>query len=202
MKKQVVSFLVSGRGSNFKKVAEEILHGNINAEIGVVISDKPHAKALSTADELKIRNEVIDPSQYPTKKDHEKAMLKSLKKVRTSLVVTAGFMRILTPYFINVYQNKIINIHPSLLPAFPGVRAQKQALEYGAKVSGCTVHFIDEGTDTGPIILQESLLVYKNDTEFTLSKRILELEHKILPLAIKLFCDNKISVKKRNVLIS
>jgi phosphoribosylglycinamide formyltransferase-1 len=201
MKKTVVSFLVSGRGSNFKKVAEEILKGNIDAEIGIVISDKSQAKALQTASDLSIKYQIIERKKYPVKKDHEKAMLKALKEVKTSLVITAGYMRILSPSFIRAYPNKIINIHPSLLPAFPGIRAQLQALNYGAKISGCTAHFIDEGTDTGPIILQEAVTIQSDDTESTLSKKILELEHKILPLAIKLFCEKKILVKNRTVLI-
>ncbi len=199
--KKTVSFLVSGRGSNFHAVAQAILKGEIPALLGIVISDKPGVKALDIARELSMPAFFVNPKEYATRQDHEKAMVALLQKHHTDLVVTAGYMRLLTPYFVNEFKNRIINIHPALLPAFPGTHAQKQALDYGVKISGCTTHFIDEGTDSGPIILQRAVPVYDDDTEDTLSARILKEEHKILIESVKLFCQDKLNVKGRKVYI-
>ncbi len=197
----IVSFLVSGRGSNFSIVAEKILKGDINAKIGVVISDRKDTLALSKARENNLECAFLDPKKFKTRKEHEQEITKLLKKAGTTLVVTAGYMRLLSPFIIGKYPNKIINIHPALLPAFPGIHAQKQALDYGVKISGCTAHFVDEGTDTGPIILQKEVTLLPDETEITLSKKILKQEHIILPGAVKLFCENKIRVKGRKVII-
>ena len=202
MKQCIVSFLVSGRGSNFKTVAEQILAGTISAKPGVVISDKPAAAALDTARSMGIAAEVVDPRNFSTREEHEKAMIKILKQYDTDLVVTAGYMRILTSYFVKAYRHAIINIHPALLPSFPGVNAQKQALDYGTKVTGCTAHFVDEGTDTGPIILQRIVYIRQRDTVQELSSRILTEEHKALPDAVKLFCEGRLKVIGRSVYIS
>ena len=154
-----------------------------------------------------IQTEVIDSSKYKGKRQQfDKEVIATLQKYKITpsngLVCLAGFMRIISPHFIKKYKNRILNIHPALLPSFPGLNAQKQAIEFGAKFSGCTVHFVDEGVDTGPIILQEIVKVSVNDTEKTLSKKILIEEHKAYPKAVELFARNKISIKGRKVKIS
>ena len=173
----------------------------------VVISNKPNAKGLQIAKKMGIQTEVIDSSKYKGKRQQfDKEVIATLQKYKITpsngLVCLAGFMRIISPHFIKKYKNRILNIHPALLPSFPGLNAQKQAIEFGAKFSGCTVHFVDEGVDTGPIILQEIVKVSVNDTEKTLSKKILIEEHKAYPKAVELFAKNKISIKGKKVKIS
>ena len=173
----------------------------------VVISNKPNAKGLQIAKKMGIETEVIDSSKYKGKRQQfDKEVIATLQKYKITpsngLVCLAGFMRIISPHFIKKYKNRILNIHPALLPSFPGLDAQKQAIEFGAKFSGCTVHFVDEGVDTGPIILQEIVKVSVNDTEKTLSKKILVEEHKAYPKAVELFAKNKISIKGKKVKIS
>jgi len=173
----------------------------------VVISNKPNAKGLAIAKKMGIQTEVIESSKYKGKRlQYDKKIILTLKKYKVTpsngLVCLAGFMRIISPYFIKEYKNKILNIHPALLPAFPGLDAQKQAIEFGSKFSGCTVHFVDEGVDTGPIIIQEIVKINNNDTEKSLSKKILVKEHEIYPKAVELFAKKKISIKGRKVKIS
>ena len=173
----------------------------------VVISNKPNAKGLAIAKKMGIQTEVIESSKYKGKRlQYDKEIISTLKKYKVTpsngLVCLAGFMRIISPYFIKKYKNKILNIHPALLPAFPGLDAQKQAIEFGSKFSGCTVHFVDEGVDTGPIIIQEIVKINNNDTEKSLSKKILVKEHEIYPKAVELFAKKKISIKGRKVKIS
>jgi len=173
----------------------------------VVISNKPNAKGLAIAKKMGIQTEVIESSKYKRKRlQYDKEIISTLKKYKVTpsngLVCLAGFMRIISPYFIKEYKNKILNIHPALLPAFPGLDAQKQAIEFGSKFSGCTVHFVDEGVDTGPIIIQEIVKINNNDTEKSLSKKILVKEHEIYPKAVELFAKKKISIKGRKVKIS
>ena len=173
----------------------------------VVISNKPNAKGLAIAKKMGIQTEVIESSKYKGKRlQYDKEIISTLKKYKVTpsngLVCLAGFMRIISPYFIKEYKNKILNIHPALLPAFPGLDAQKQAIEFGSKFSGCTVHFVDEGVDTGPIIIQEIVKINNNDTEKSLSKKILIKEHEIYPKAVELFAKKKISIKGRKVKIS
>ncbi len=173
----------------------------------VVISNKPNAKGLQIAKKLGIQTEVIDSSKYKGKRQQfDKDVISVLKKYKVTptngLVCLAGFMRIISPSFIKQYKNKILNIHPALLPAFPGLDAQKQAVEFGAKFSGCTVHFVDEGVDTGPIIIQEIVKVDSKDTEKTLSKKIIVKEHEIYPKAVELFAKKKLVIKGRKVKIS
>jgi len=172
----------------------------------VVISNKPNAKGLQIAKKLGIQTEVIDGSKYKGRRQQfDKDVISILKKYKVTptngLVCLAGFMRIISPFFIKQYKNKILNIHPALLPAFPGLDAQKQAVEFGAKFSGCTVHFVDEGVDTGPIILQEIVKVDSKDTEKTLSKKIIIKEHEIYPKAVELFAKKKLVIKGRKVRI-
>ena len=172
----------------------------------VVISNKPNAKGLQIAKKLGIQTEVIDGSKYKGRRQQfDKDVISILKKYKVTptngLICLAGFMRIISPFFIKQYKNKILNIHPALLPAFPGLDAQKQAVEFGAKFSGCTVHFVDEGVDTGPIILQEIVKVDSKDTEKTLSKKIIVKEHEIYPKAVELFAKKKLVIKGRKVRI-
>ena len=172
----------------------------------VVISNKPNAKGLQIAKKLGIQTEVIDSSKYKGKRQQfDKDVISVLKKYKVTpnngLICLAGFMRIISPSFIKQYKNKILNIHPALLPAFPGLDAQKQAVEFGAKFSGCTVHFVDEGVDTGPIILQEIVKVNSKDTEKTLSRKIIVKEHEIYPKAVELFAKKKLVIKGRKVRI-
>ena len=172
----------------------------------VVISNKPNAKGLQIAKKLGIQTEVIDCSKYKGRRQQfDKDIISILKKYKVTptngLVCLAGFMRIISPSFIKQYKNKILNIHPALLPAFPGLDAQKQAVEFGAKFSGCTVHFVDEGVDTGPIILQEIVKVNSKDTEKTLSRKIIVKEHEIYPKAVELFAKKKLVIKGRKVKI-
>ncbi len=201
MKKKVVSFLASGRGSNFKAIALKIKKGDIKAKLGILISDVHDAKALDTAREYGMKSYFIDPKKYANREDHEKQMVIALKESKTDLVIGAGYMRILTPYFINEFRYRILNIHPALLPSFPGVHAQQQAFDKGVKVTGCTTHFIDEGVDTGPIIMQAPVTVRDNDTIDTLSARILKEEHRIFPESVKLFCNDRLKIQGDKVIV-
>ena len=172
----------------------------------IVISNKPDAKGLKIAEKLGVKTLVIDSKEYKNKRiQYDKKIIKELEKngvtSRNGLVCLAGFMRIISPYFIKKYKNRILNIHPALLPAYPGLNAQKQAIQNGSKFSGCTVHFVDEGVDSGPIILQSVVKVRNNDNEKTLSKRILTEEHKIYPEAVKLFARKKIRLLGKRAMI-
>ena len=199
--------MISGRGSNMESILKAIKKKKIPINPAVVISNKPNARGLQIAKKMGIQTEVIDSSKYKGKRQQfDKEVILTLQKYKVTptngLVCLAGFMRIISPYFIKKYRNRILNIHPALLPSFTGLDAQKQAVEFGAKFSGCTVHFVDEGVDTGPIILQEVVKVNVNDTEKTLSKKILEKEHMAYPNAVELFAKKKISIKGRKVKIS
>jgi len=200
-KKKIISFLVSGRGSNFKAVAEKIKNGYIHAETGIVISSSPDALAIKKSEELGIRSIILDHVNFKSKEEHESEIIKSLENCKTDLIVAAGYMRILSPSFINRFRNRIINIHPSLLPSFAGKNAQQQALDYGVKITGCTTHFIDEGTDTGPIIMQAPVKIDEDDDINTLSTKILKEEHRILIESVKLFCEDRLLLINNIVLI-
>jgi len=202
-----LGILISGRGSNMESILKAIKKKKIPINPAVVISNKPNAKGLRIAKKMGIQTEVIDSSKYKGKRqEFDKKVIATLRKYKVTpsngLVCLAGFMRIISPHFIKEYKNRILNIHPALLPSFPGLDAQKQAIDFGAKFSGCTVHFVDEGVDTGPIILQEIVKVSVNDSEKMLSKKILVEEHKAYPKAVELFAKNKISIKGRKVKIS
>ncbi len=196
-----IGVLVSGRGTNLQAIIEAIEEGKIAGEIKVVISDNPDAYALKRAQQYHIDTRYIDFKEFKNREDYDKEIIKILKEKKIDLVVLAGYMRILSPYFIRTYKNKIINIHPALLPSFPGLHAQRQTLEYGAKVSGCTVHFVDEGVDSGPIILQKAVEVSDDDTEESLAEKILKEEHQIYPRAIQLFSESRLMIKGRRVFI-
>jgi len=190
---------VSGRGSNLQAIIDNIEKGALSAEIAVVISDQEDAYALERARKHKIPAVHIDAKRYGTRDTYDAALVGELKKRTVDLVCLAGFMRIITPVLIKAFPNRILNIHPSLLPAFPGLHVQKKALNHGVKFSGCTVHFVDEGVDTGPIIIQAVVPVLDNDTENSLSERILKQEHKIYSRAIQLFAEGRLTIEGRHV---
>jgi phosphoribosylglycinamide formyltransferase-1 len=194
-----IAVLVSGRGSNLQAIMDSIDKGYIkNATINVVISNKANAYALERARNHGIDAVFLDPSEYD-RDEYDKAILNVLSQYDTDLLLLAGYFRILGNEIIKAYRNRIMNIHPSLLPAFKGLHAQKQAFEYGVKVAGCTVHFVDEGLDSGPIIIQKCVPVLTGDTEETLTARILEQEHVIYPEAVRLFTEGKLKIEGRNV---
>lgn len=196
-----IGVLASGRGSNFQSIIDSINSGFIKARIAVLITDNPEAYAIERAKKHNIESLTISPEDFSGKDSYYSHIAKELKSRNVELVVLAGFMRVVGKPLIKEFQNKIMNIHPALLPSFPGLHGQKQAVDYGVKISGCTVHFVDEGVDTGPIIIQAAVPAYENDTEDSLSERILKEEHKIFPLAIKLFSEGKITVEGRKVII-
>ena len=194
-----LAVLVSGRGSNLQAIIDSIDREELDAHLSIVISNTKDAIALKRAEKHEIKTIFIDPSNYSSSKEYDKALVLKLKEFSIDLICLAGYMRILGEEIIQTFEKKIINIHPSLLPAFPGLNAQKQAINHGVKFSGCTVHFVDSGVDSGPIILQTVVPVYDNDDEKSLSKRILEQEHYLYPKAIKMIQENKIRLNGRTV---
>ena len=194
-----LAVLVSGRGSNLQAIIDSIDREELDAHLSIVISNTKDAIALKRAEKHGIKTIFIDPSNYLSSKEYDKALVLKLKEFSVDLICLAGYMRILGEEVIQTFEKKIINIHPSLLPAFPGLNAQKQAINHGVKFSGCTVHFVDFGVDSGPIILQTVVPVYDNDDEKSLSKRILEQEHYLYPKAIKMIQENKIRLNGRTV---
>lgn len=202
-----LGILISGRGSNMESILKSIKKKKIPINPAIVISNKHNAKGLKIAKKLGINIEVIESKGFKgSRVQYDKKVMTSLIKhgvtPKNGLVCLAGFMRIISPQFVKKYKNRMINIHPSLLPAFPGLDSQKQALEHGVKFSGCTVHFVDLGMDTGSIIIQAIVKVKENDTNESLSKRILKEEHRIYPEAINLFARKKIRVSGRKTIIS
>ncbi|HLB71153.1 MAG: phosphoribosylglycinamide formyltransferase [Candidatus Methanoperedens sp.] len=196
-----IAVLVSGRGSNLQAIIDSIENGYLKAEISAVISDVEKAYALERARKHGIKAFFIDPRKFPSRELYEQEVLKVLIDNDVELVLLAGYMRILGKTLLEAYRNRILNIHPALLPAFPGLHAQKQAFGHGVKVAGCTVHFVDESLDGGPIILQRCVEVKEDDTAETLADRILEQEHKIYPEAVKLFVENRLCIEGRKVRI-
>lgn len=201
MPKLKLGVLASGRGSNFQSIINAINSRRLIAEILVLITDNASAFAIERAKKHGIEYLVISPKEYSSGDDFFVKIAEELKKRDAGLVILAGFMRIVRKPLIDAFPNLIMNIHPALLPAFPGLHGQRQALEYGVKISGCTVHFVDEGMDTGPIIIQAAVPLLQDDTEETLSERILKLEHEIYPEAIRLFSEGRIDVEGRRVRI-
>lgn len=196
-----LAVLVSGNGSNLQAIIDHIEAGEINARIVCVISNNPDAFALQRATKHRIPVVVHENRGFTSRKEYDTALVNILQSHDVKLIVLAGFMRILSEVMVTAFHNAIINIHPALLPAFPGLHAQQQALDYGVRFSGCTVHFVDCGTDTGPIILQAVVPVDQDDTEATLSARIQKEEHRTFPEAIRLFSEGKIRVEGRHVRI-
>jgi phosphoribosylglycinamide formyltransferase-1 len=196
-----VGVLISGRGSNLQAIIDASEKGEIPAKVAAVISNKPDAYGLERARKHNIPTAVFDPKKFPDKNTYELEIVKTFKDHKVDLVCLAGYMRIVGPVLLEHYRGKMMNIHPALLPSFPGLHVQKAALDHGVKISGATVHFVDEGCDTGPIIIQAAVPVLEDDTEETLSARILEQEHKIYPQAIKLFAKGKLKLEGRRVKI-
>ncbi|NLN06368.1 MAG: phosphoribosylglycinamide formyltransferase [Firmicutes bacterium] len=193
-----IAVFASGNGSNLQAIIDAIDNGLIrDACICLVVSDKKEAFALERARRANLPTRVFVPKDYPTREAYDRALVACLQAKGVDLVVLAGFMRLVTPYFVRAYPNRIMNIHPSLLPAFPGTRGVAAALAYGVKVTGVTVHFVDEGMDTGPIILQEATAVHDDDTEESLAARLHTIEHRLYPKAIDLWVRGKIRIVGR-----
>jgi len=198
--KAKLGILVSGRGSNLQSIIDNIEKGKLNAEIAIVISDVKDAYALERAGKHNIKTCFVNPKDFKDRDGFFDKIGKILKQSGVKYVILAGFMRIIPASLISVYKNKILNIHPALLPSFPGLNVQRKALEYGVKYSGCTVHFVDEGCDTGPIVLQAVVPVLEDDTEETLSQRILKEEHRIYSEAIDLVINCRVKIVGRRVI--
>ena len=193
--------LASGRGSNLQAIIDAIEKGTLDAVVAVVISNKMEAPALERARKHGAPAVFLDPKAAPGREDYDRNILEQLRVYNVALVVLAGYMKIVTSVLLEAYDERMMNIHPSLLPAFPGLAAQKQALDWGVKVSGCTVHFVTEGVDAGPIIRQAAVPVLETDTEESLAARILVEEHRIYPEAIQLFAQGRLTVEGRMVRI-
>jgi phosphoribosylglycinamide formyltransferase-1 len=193
-----LGILLSGRGSNFEAIADSIQAGRLNAEIAIVISNRAEAPGLESAKRRGL-NAVLIPSKGRVREEHDADVIAALRHAQVDLICLAGYMRLLSSHFIQAFPNRIVNIHPSLLPAFPGMDAQKQALEYGVKVTGCTVHFVDEHLDNGPIILQKTVPVLDGDDVNALSARILEQEHAAYSEAIGLLLSGEVEIQGRAV---
>ncbi len=194
-----IGILVSGRGTNLQAIINAIENGELNARIAVVLSNKKEAPALERAQKKDIETVYLDPKQFAGKKEFDRALIRELEDRRVDLVCLAGYMRILGQEFIRKFEGKIINIHPSLLPAFPGLDVQQKAIDHGVKFSGCTVHFVDEEVDSGPIILQAVVPVHESDNAETLAQRILIQEHLIYPRAIQMIVENRPHIENRKV---
>jgi phosphoribosylglycinamide formyltransferase 1 len=193
-----LAILLSGRGSNFEAIADHIADGSLEASIAVVLSNRPEARGLAVARERGFPAVVI-PSKGIDREAYDRSLLEQLRKHSVDLVCLAGYMRLLSAGFVREFPNRILNIHPSLLPAFPGLDAQRQALDYGVKLSGCTVHFVDEYLDAGPVLLQAAVPVYDDDTEESLSARILKEEHRIYSEAIRIVLRGDYRIEGRRV---
>ena len=199
MKKRI-GVLLSGRGSNFEALAESVAAGRIpNAEIAIVISNREGAPGIERANARGIRTRVI-PSKGLERETYDRQVAAVLEEHKIDLICLAGYMRLVSPFFVAKFPNRILNIHPSLLPSFPGLESQRQALEYGVKVAGCTVHFVDENLDAGPIILQSVVPVKDDDTEESLNARILKEEHRIYSEAVRIVLEGKYKIEGRRVL--
>ena len=197
-----IAILISGRGSNLKAIlnAEEKKQLG-QAEVILVVSNNSKAKGIEIAKSFDKKTISLESNNFKTKEAYEKELGDIIENHSVDLIVLAGFMRILSLYFINKFRNKIINIHPSLLPSFPGLNAQKQALDSGVRVSGCTVHFVNEHVDAGPIILQKAVEIVEDESEFSLSEKILKEEHKLLPQSIKMISEAKVKIEQNKVRI-
>lgn len=195
----ILGVLASGRGSNLQAVMDAISAGALRAKIGVVMSNKKEAPALDRAKAQGIPAYHFDPRDYPSREAYDTVLLEHFRTHGVGLVVLAGYMRLLTPELVRPYLGRMINIHPSLLPAFPGLHAPRQAIEYGVKVSGCTIHFVDEKMDHGPVIAQAAVPIQPGETEETLAERILIEEHRLLPAVIQWFAEGRLSIEGRIV---
>lgn len=200
-KKGKIAVFISGRGSNFMAIHDAILDGKLNAEIALVFSNKKEAPGLKIARDRNLETLFLDPKAFSSREEHEKEIIKEVRKRDVDLICLAGYMRVLSPSFCNEFKNSIMNIHPALLPSFPGLHVQKKAIDWGVRYSGVTVHFVTADVDMGPIILQAVVPVLQDDTEETLSERILKEEHKIYSEAVKLYFEGRLEVRERRVYI-
>ncbi|HXK28285.1 MAG TPA: phosphoribosylglycinamide formyltransferase [Candidatus Binatia bacterium] len=202
MTRQVpIGVLVSGSGTNLQAIIDHIEAKRLDAKIEVVLSNKADAYGLVRAENHGIATEVLDHKQFPSREAYDRAVVDLLRARGVDLVVLAGFMRLLSPVFVKAYSNRIMNIHPALLPAFPGLHVQKKAVDHGVRFSGCTVHFVNEECDEGPIIIQAVVPVFPDDSEESLAARILKQEHRIYPRAIQLYAEGRLRVEGRRVLV-
>jgi len=201
-KKKNIAVLASGNGTNFQALVKAISKQKIKAKIKVLITDKKNSFVRKRAKALAIEDIFIDPSKFKSDLAFDKKIIEILKKEKIDLIILAGYMKLITPFFIKIFNNKIVNIHPSLLPAFKGTNSIKRAYKYGCKVTGVTIHFIDEEIDHGPIILQKTIKIEKGMSEETLKRQVHNLEHKLYPQALKLILDKKVKVKGRQVEIT
>ena len=197
-----IGVLVSGRGSNLQAILEACARPGFPAHVAVVISDRERAVALERARAAGVEALWINPKDFADRESFDAELVRELSARGVGLACNAGFMRILSPVYVRAFAGRSLNIHPSLLPAFPGLHAQRQALDHGAKVAGATVHFVDEGMDSGPIVLQASVPVEPGDTEETLSARILVQEHRLYPEAIRLFAEGRLRIEGRRVIVT
>ncbi|MGD0974501.1 MAG: phosphoribosylglycinamide formyltransferase [Candidatus Korobacteraceae bacterium] len=196
-----LGILLSGRGSNFEAIADNIDAGRLAAKISIVISNRADAGGIETARRRRL-NALVIPSKGRQREEHDRDVVAALRQASVDLVVLAGYMRLLSPWFIQQFPQRILNIHPSLLPAFPGLEAQKQAFDYGVQISGCSVHFVDEHLDHGPIIVQRAVPVLPDDDEHTLAARILEQEHKAYTDAIRIVIEGNYQIIGRRVVVA
>jgi len=200
-KKLRIGVLASGGGTNLQSIIDRCQDDSLDAEIAVVICNNPAAGALERAAQAGIASRCINHRDFSSREDFDTAVVSALQESGVELVVLAGFMRIITQTFIDAFPDRVINIHPALLPSFPGLHVQQQAIDYGARFSGCSVHFVDGGVDTGPILIQAVVPVLQDDTAETLAARILEQEHRIYPRAIQLIAENRVHINGRQVSI-
>lgn len=191
MERLKIAVLASGSGSNLQAIIDEIKSGFLPVELALVLSDKPQAYALQRAKAAGVPTKVLLPADFASREDYDAELVRLLKASGAEAVALAGYMRLVTPVFLQAFPHRVLNIHPALLPSFPGLHGQRQAFEYGVKVAGCTVHFVDEGMDSGPIILQAPVPVLEDDDADSLAARILEQEHIIYPLALRLLAEGK-----------
>ena len=196
-----IAVIASGRGSNFQAVIDAIKAGGLPATCVALITDNPKAYAIERAEQAKIPVIIVDYAAYSSRQEYEQALLHAMQRVNPDLFVLAGYMRIVGKEIVQAFSGKMINIHPALLPSFTGLHAQRQAVTYGVKVSGCTVHFVDESLDGGPVIVQQTVPVMDGDDEDVLAERILAHEHECLPYAIRLFCEDRLEIDGRIVRI-
>ncbi len=196
-----IAVLASGRGSNFQAIIDGLQQGVIPAVCNCLITDNPGAHAIERARTAEIPVRILDFSAYPDRASYERALQETMTVCNPDLFILCGYMRLLPPETVRAFRGRILNIHPAILPSFPGLHAQRQALAYGVKVSGCTVHFVDEGMDSGPIVLQRCVPILPEDDEESLSERILVLEHQILVEAVRLFCEDRLRIQGRRVTV-
>jgi len=200
-KKGRLAVFLSGRGSNFMAIREAVRRGDIDAEVGLVFSNKADAPGLIKAKEWGLETLFLDPKSFPAREDYDRAIIGEVERRGIDLICLAGYMKVLTPGLCDAFKHRIVNIHPALLPAFPGLHVQQKAIDWGVRFSGCTVHFVAAEVDMGPIILQAVVPVLQDDTEETLAARILVEEHKIYPRAVGLYFEGRIEVRGRRVFI-